>query len=81
MAGELTNTQKVVFTLAVHKDLRGAWRIKVHMYAFLSCLLLVRFLVSPLILLFGMSLREKDGRGQILFMHTPRTNGRFSLLS
>lgn len=51
------------------------------MYAFLSCLLLVRVLVSPLLLLFGMSLREKDGRGQILFMHTPRTNGRFSLLS
>lgn len=44
----------------------------------LSFLLFVSLLLS---FLFGMSLRAKDGRGQILFMHTPRTNGRFSLLS
>lgn len=76
-AGALTNTQKVVFILAaVHKDL-GVRRIKVHMYAFSSFLLSVCFCFLSILFLFGMSLREKDGRGQILFMHTPRTNGRF----
>lgn len=77
-AGALTNTQKVVLILAaVHKDL-GVRRIQVHMYALLSFLLSVCFCFFFHSYLFGMSSREKDGRGQILFMHTPRTNGRFS---
>lgn len=48
------------------------------MYAFLCFLLSVCFCFPSILFLFGMSLREKDGGGQILFMHTPRTNGRFS---
>lgn len=47
------------------------------MYAFCLFCCWSCFCSSLYIFCFGMSLREKDGRGQILFMHTPRSNGRF----